>query len=128
MKTVATCFFILIFSVAAIAQIEEQKAALEKAVDNYGKVYGAWLVEKQCAFLTNAMRKQLENNLHTIQEAIPQDPAIQNMHIMVEDSAREVARTPPFSDCGSESEALIQQASSLADSWASIIRSGPQKH
>jgi hypothetical protein len=27
MKTVATCFFILIFSVAAIAQIEEQKAA-----------------------------------------------------------------------------------------------------
>ncbi|TDJ42307.1 MAG: hypothetical protein E2O50_06430 [Gammaproteobacteria bacterium] len=128
MKTIATCFYIFIFSVAATAQIEEQKAALERAVDNYGKVYGAWLVEKQCVFLSDVMRKQLENDLHTIQEAIPQDPAIQSMHIMVEDSAKEVASTPPFSDCGSESEALIQQASSLANTWASIIRSGPQKN
>jgi Skp family chaperone for outer membrane proteins len=128
MKTFAKYFFILIFSVSATAQIEEQKAALEKAVDNYGKVYGAWLVEKQCAYLTDAMRKQLENDLHTIQEAIPQDPAIQNMHMMVEESAREVANAPPFSDCGKESEALVQQASSLATTWASIIRSGPARN
>jgi hypothetical protein len=127
MKTFSTCLFILIFSISATAQVEEQKAALERAVDNYGKVYGAWLVEKQCAFLTDEMGKQLENNLHTIQNAIPQDPAIQSMHIMVEDSAREVAGTPPFSDCGKESEALVRQASSLANTWASVIRPGPRK-
>ena len=128
MKTFATSLFILIFSVSAVAQIEEQKAALERAVDNYGKVYGAWLVDKQCKYLTDDMHKQLENNLHTIQEAIPQDPAIQNMHMMVEESAREVASAPPFSDCGKESEALVQQASSLATTWANIIRSGPAKN
>ena len=128
MKTFATCILILIFSVSATAQIEEQKAALERAVDNYRKVYGAWLVEKQCAYLAEDARKQLENDLHTIQDAIPQDPAIQNMHLMVEDSAKEVASTPPFSDCGKESEALIQQASSLANRWASIIRSGLQNN
>jgi hypothetical protein len=128
MKTFATSLFILIFSVPVTAQIEEQKAALERAVDNYGKVYGAWLVEKHCAYLTDDMRKQLEKDLHTIQDAIPQDPAIQNMHIMVEESAREVASAPPFSDCGKESEALVEQASSLATTWASIIRSGPAKN
>jgi len=128
MNNFALCLSILIFSVSASAQIEEQKAALERAVDNYGKVYGAWLVEKQCAYLSDDMRKQLEHDLHTIQEAIPQDPAIQNMHIMVEDSAKEVASTTPFSECGKESEALVRQASSLANSWASIIRTGPQKN
>jgi hypothetical protein len=131
MKTFVTCFFMLICAVSATAQtaqIEEQKAALERAVDNYGKIYGAWLIESQCSYLPDNKRQQLENDLHTIQEAIPQDPAIQNMHIMVEESAREVASTPPFSDCGKESEALVQQASSLATRWASIIRSGPVKN
>jgi hypothetical protein len=45
------------------------------------------------------------------------------MHLMVEDSAKEVASTPPFSDCGKESEVLVSQATALAHDWASVIKS-----
>jgi len=107
--------------------VEEQKAALGRAVDSYGKVYGAWLIEKKCSFLTDKLKQQLKNDLHTIQAAIPQDPAIQNMHIMVEDSAQEVASTPPFSDCATESETVVSQAVMLANEWAVWIRSNGQK-
>ena len=129
MKTFAACFCATLGSFAAFAQInpqqiEDQKAALQRAADNYGKVYGAWLVDKQCSFLADNENRQLQNDLHTIQQAIPQDPAIQNMHLMVEDSAREVAGTPPFSDCGQESRKLVTQAKTLAQAWASVIRSG----
>jgi hypothetical protein len=132
MKKFVVCLFAMLLSIAAFAQtseqqIEEQKAALERAIDNYGKVYGAWLVEKQCSYLSDSQKEQLKHDLHIIQEAIPLDPAIQNMHLMVEDSAKEVASTPPFSDCGKESEALIRQATTLASDWANIIRSTQPK-
>ena len=118
MKIFAAWFLALLFSSSVLAQlsekqIEETRAALQRAVDNYGKVYGAVLIEKQCAFLTNTEKQQLEDDLHTIQEEIPQDPAIQNMHLVVEDSAKEVASTPPFSECGRQSETLVRQASTL---------------
>jgi hypothetical protein len=132
MKKFVVCLSAMLLSIAAFAQIseqqiEEQKAALERAIDNYGKVYGAWLVEKQCSYLSDSQKEQLKHDLHVIQEAIPLDPAIQNMHLMVEDSAQEVASTPPFSDCGKESEALIRQATTLASDWANIIRSTQPK-
>ena len=128
MKIFAVCLFAALISFAARAQISEQqieetKAVLQRAVDNYGKVYGAWLIEMHCSYLTDNQKKQLQRDLHTIQEAIPQDPAVQNMHLMVEDSAKEVASTPPFSDCGAESEALVGQATALASNWAIVIRS-----
>ena len=128
MKIFVACFFCILFSASATADVEEQKAALGRAVDNYGKVYGAWLLEKQCSFLKDNLKKQLKRDLRTIQEAIPQDPAIQNMHIMVEESAQEVASTPPFSDCGKESESVVSQAVMLANEWANWIRSKGQKN
>jgi hypothetical protein len=123
MKIFAVCFLASLFSVSATAQLEAEEAALERAIDSYGKVYGAWLVDKQCSFLAEDIAAQLQNDLHMIQEVIPQDPAIQNMHMLVEDSAKEVASTPPFSECGKESEALVTQAVTLANEWASRIRS-----
>ena len=132
MKKTAVGLAAMLFSIAVFAQIseqqiEEQKAALQRATDNYGKVYGAWLVEQQCSYLSDNQKEQLLNDLHTIQEAIPLDPAIQNMHLVVEDSAKEVASTAPFSDCGKESEALVRQAATLASDWAGIIRSRQPK-
>lgn len=123
MKLFAVCFFASFFSVSATAQLEAEKAALERAIDSYGKVYGAWLVEKQCSFLAEDSAAQFRDDLHMIQEAIPPDPAIQNMHMLVEDSAKEVASTLPFSECGKESETLVTQALVLANDWANRIRS-----
>jgi hypothetical protein len=122
-KIFSVCFLASFFPVSATAQLEPEEAALERAIDSYGKVYGAWLVDKQCSFLAEDIAAQLQNDLHMIQEVIPQDPAIQNMHMLVEDSAREVASTPPFSECGKESETLVTQAVTLANEWASRIRS-----
>jgi hypothetical protein len=123
MKIFVACIFASLFSVSATAQLDAEEAALERAIDSYGKVYGAWLVDKQCSFLTADAAAKFQNDLHIIQEAIPPDPAIQNMHLLVEDSAKEVASTPPFSECGQESEALVTQAITLANDWASRIRS-----
>lgn len=73
MKNLLALLIPLLFTPSAFAQSPTKAQLIGSALDNYGKVAGAWYLNGKCKFLDDIKAKEFEQHVATITVALNAD-------------------------------------------------------
>jgi hypothetical protein len=104
-------------------QFGGERSAVNERIENYSKLYGAWLTEKECAVLDRKSARTFTKDLETLQAAIPGDQESQNLRVRLENGFREILENTPVSSryCEGNGRKNITLAARLAHDWVAKL-------
>lgn len=113
--------YIFVFSIASSSALANQDL-VASALDEYGKVAGAWFLNERCAYLNDQDKSQFKDNVALITVALGQDLGGPQMLYMVQSGAKRATDDPKYSDCNGTAKELFEYGHNHSKNWSEQIR------
>ena len=127
MKYIQLILLFLTLSFSGIAPGEDEKAAIGNALDNFAKVTGGWWLNELCEILPEEVASEFEKNVALINLGLAQDLKNPSYLLHIQQSAKKVATTSPYSECGDTAKQIIIATFNMSASWSKAIREQQQE-
>jgi hypothetical protein len=108
----------------ASAQDAYRDMKLDTAMEIHAGITAGWLIAKNCKLLEPAELAALEKNRGIIKASLGWNAAYFPAE---EETAAEIAREKPYSDCGPDARQAVSEAVRFAREWAAEIAAGSPK-
>jgi len=117
---------VVVFSTFFLASMTShavsKQALVASALDEYGKVAGAWFMNKRCNYIQGQESKTFDNDVTLITNALGNDLGGPKVLYMVQAGAKKVTEKPKYSDCKGKSEEIFNYGYNHAKNWSENIR------
>lgn len=114
-KKILLFLFLLPFN--SIAEKPSKDMLVGQALDNYGKIAGAWYLNKYCSFLSVPKVKLFEENVASITVALNQDIGNPQILFKIQKSSKTVAESKKYAGCKKTSEEIVIWGVNYAKVW-----------
>ncbi|MBL4612175.1 MAG: hypothetical protein JKY91_00375 [Emcibacter sp.] len=119
MRNILTIIMLFISSLSASAQTPTPDQLMGAALEDYGKVAGAWYLNKKCSFLANPMAVEFMQNVAVINIAMAKDVKNPKILFMIQKAAKQTAEAQ---QCEKTSENIVIWAVMHAKNWGKQIK------
>lgn len=107
---------------AIISQTNAQEDLIGSALDNYGKVAGAWFLAQNCKFLDEESAKEFEQNVATINIALAIDLGNPRILFMIQNSAKQVSESNKYAKCDNNAKEIVDWGVMYSEAWSAEIK------
>lgn len=118
---ILSLFCLLPFSTQA-AESTNQQNMLASALDEYGKVAGAWFLNQRCLYITGQELKAFEEDVANITVALGNDIGNPQMLFMIQAGAKKATQEGKYQDCNGVAKELFEYGRAHAKNWSDQIQ------
>jgi hypothetical protein len=114
--------FTLLYTISQFGYSQSRDDMIGSALEEYGKVAGAWFLNERCSYIENDDQQTFEDNVALITTALGQDLGNPKMLFMIQASAKKAANDPKYSDCNGTTKELFEYGHNHSTNWSEQIR------
>jgi len=128
MKHIILIIAILLLPTKAFSNENElQKRLIASALEEYGKVAGAWYLNEKCNYIKNEEKSKFKDNVALITVALAKDLASPKLLYPIQNSAKNIIEKPKYSDCKGKTKDIFSYGYNHSINWSNQIRILQQK-
>ncbi len=95
---------------------------IASALDEYGKVAAAWLLNERCNYIEGDKKITFKDNVALITVALGKDLGNPQMLYMVQSGAQKATSDPKYSSCDGVTKELFEYGYNHSKNWSDQIR------
>jgi len=113
---------LLSLALSQITYAQNQQNMVASALDEYGKVAGAWFLNERCNYVESDEKQVFKDNVALITVALGKDLGGPKMLYMVQGGAKKATDDPKYSDCSGTTKELFDYGHNHSKNWSDQIR------
>ena len=99
-----------------------RESLVASALDEYGKVAGAWFLNERCHYVHGDEKATFKNNVALITVALGQDLGGPRMLFTIQGGAKSAADLPKYRECSGTAKELFNYGYNHSKNWSEQIR------